>query len=772
MPEFKRVIRIPAVLLVFAVIFLVNIGLYLYQQFPGLNIAVQKEQTAVYHQLLREQSAAPLPDPTLIEQRRLEATAYGVLQNPDSFLYDHYKDIFPDIYALVSAGKTMANALYYENAYILLKGQLTYFEEFSGRGAKMEKEYAQKSNSILFRNQKNTLLNMEKTLHDFRATSHVVLTLGDDRAVTSLMDAPFTDFLLFAFLTFIGFCFISERSTGLWETVYATKKGRAYLNAQRVLCLWLFTFLAGTLLLLPKHLISFQLYDGYGQLIRNIQSIPRFSKCLIPISVKDFLLLYYGVKLLSSFFVALLIWAVLSSNANVHIAVFSAVLFLIAEYTLFNLPQSSFWVIAKYLNIFSYIQPAYLLASYHNVAFLGALRNMPELSVYLLFPMIALVTGAQIFGLSRKRPGNKTALGERLLSVLSRFISSITPHVPSFLRELQKKLILERWLLPLCVLVFLACAYQAPQGIMTPKDAYKQFYYQQFHAVDGERLAGRLKTEEERLAKQVAELGRTLNDATGYSQLGALTLLEQTINRQNALESIRQEAQEIHDANQSYKVKAVLSDPYLTEAILGSTGLDYRSGRALLILFFIVLQAGTLIPFERQENILPIVRATGGGAPRLWRKKRAVHLLLTLGTYLCLYVPEWAALLSQKYISLSAAIQSFPTFRSFPHPVSLLAYCLILYGYRLVITIGFSFVVIYFSSFIKNAFKSTLLLTSAIMLPMVMAVLLKQTGPYWPFFFFSVTWPIAAKTSWTLAVFPVLCALAAYAGDKRMRRLS
>jgi hypothetical protein len=613
---------------------------------------------------------------------------------------------------------------------------------------------------------------MEKTLNDFKAVSGVMITIGDDRAVTSLIDSPFTDILLFAFLIFICLSFISERSTGLWEIVYATQRGRMHLSAQRVVCILMFTFLSTTLLFLPKILFSFLMYNGYGQLSRSVQSIPAFSKFLVPINVKDFLILYFSLKLVSSFFVTLLIWMAFSFHTNANMAIFFTSIFLALEYSLYILPESNFLVAVKYINVFFYIQPVFLLEVYRNISFFGSLQNISYVSIGLILPMIALVVGIQVFWMSQKRPGNKSVLGEKFFNRITLFASRITPCIPSVFREFHKKLILEKWLFPFCVLIFLTYSYQAPQSVINDEDVYKQFYYQQFHNVDGVELTNALNAEKHMINENIDELLRTFSSESGDRQFGSLVLLEQFTNRQSAIESIEQEVLEINAANQRYEIKAVLSDPYLVEAILGTAGNNYRKIRALLIMLFLVLLSSTLIPFERQENVLPIIKATRGGALLLWKKKGFVHFVFFIIIYICIYGPELIVILSQKYISFNGAIQSFPSFRDFPYNLSLSAFLLVLYGYRFVIAIGFSFLIVFISSFVISTFRSALLLIFSIVIPSaIIAFMSDQFYIYTPIFPFSALQPVSDIRIWILFLYPIIFLLFAIMSCQRMKKI-
>lgn len=771
MQEFKRVIRLPSVLLFLFCIVFVNIGMYLYEQFPNFNIEEKRAETAVYHRLLREHSDHAALTRDMILQKRMEAAAYQILQHPESFLHAQYKELFPTIWEEVSAGRVMKDAGYYEFAYGRLQEQLGYFETFAGREAKMEKEYAEKSRSPLFKKQKHVLLNMEKTLRDFKASSKVHLRLGDDRALTSVIETPFTNFLLFIFLAFIALNFISERKSGLWEIVHASKKGRTNLSLHRLFCLSLFTLLASVLLFLPTLLLSFALYDGYHQLGRSVQSVSAYAKFLWPMQIGEFLLLYYGIKLLTAFFVGLMIWLLLSSAANSNVAVFLASAFLLVQYGLSKLPLSSAFAPYRYWNIFSYMQPLSMLVSYYNAPVFGRLFNMPLLSLYLLVPMIVTASALQLFLLSKKKPGNRLALFEKWLSYFTRLRMRISPHVPAFFREIYKKLVLEGWLLPLCLLLYIGVSYQAPQRQLEETDIYKRPYYMQFYGVEEKTLEDSLQKEEETLSGKIDEVQQKLQKEEGMSRVALLDAWENLENKKNALDQVRAEAAEIQRVNERQAVKARLSEPYLTEAILGKKGADYRGIRAFLLLFFVVLQSSALLSFERQEKLLPIVRASKKGVAGFWRKKMAVHGLFISVSYACIFIPELHALLTQKYISIFAAMQSFPSFRDFPYAVSLLGYSALLYGFRLLAVIGFSFVIVYFSSFMKSAFASSLLLVSLFVLPQAIAFALGKTSPILPSFFVSATWPLPNTIFILVLVFFLVCLAAYCLMKKRLRRL-
>ena len=773
MNEFKRITRIPTVSMLLVAILIINIGIYLYELFPNMDVMSKYKEVAAFKQIQQEHQDQPFPASELIEAKRLEATAYAVLQDPNSSLHDVYKELFPSVWNRVSQGSVMKDASFYESAYILFQKQLKYFEEYATRILRMESEYKQKSNSSVFRNQKNTLMNMEKTLIDFSATSQIKLSLGDDRAITSLIDSPFTDLLLFAYLWLISLSFIYERKTGLWEIVYSTKGGRKSLCVQRAFCLFLFTFLAAIVLFVPKFLMSFSIYNGYEQFNRSIQSISIFSKFLMPLNIQQFLIFYFFLKLISTYFVALFIWAMMSSHSNANIATLCVLAVAFVEYLLYSLPESSFFIIAKYINLFSYIFPIHLVKGYYNILFFDTLQNISLLSVYLIPILIAMNLTILIHFLSKKRPESKGLFSAKLIGLFPRFHTRITPYVPALIREFHKKIIMEKWLLPFCLLIYLICSYNAPQSILSNEDVYKQFYYQQFFHEDSKDIEHALKTEKQMLNEQIVVSKKNLTSESADKQFGALMQLEQLINRQNAIDSIADEVQDIELFNKSHHIKVAIVDPYFVEALLGVSGNNYQKARASLIIFFLAVLSATFVPFERQENVLPIIRSTCGGMSMLWKRRIVVHLLFFLTVFLGMYGPEIMALLSQRYISFESAIQSIPSFRNSSNNLSLSIFCLFLYGYRFFISLGFSFLCIYVSSFTKSIYKSTLLLISTIVIPnLVLAFMSKQLNSYAPIHSFAAVRLFSDNTDGILLAYPILYTLSIFACWKRLRKLS
>lgn len=285
--------------------------------------------------------------------------------------------------------------------------------------------------------------NIQKTAEDFLPLSHLTLSVGIDEGITRFLSFRLADYAALLMMIIISWQLLAERKSGLWEIVHCTREGRTRLAVRRcfmllfssvVICI----FIYGTILL-----ASFWIYGGQNDLNRPIQSIADFQRCSLPVTIREFLLQYGMIKLLSVFLVGMIVWFFLSSFSNLSIGMVILGIFLGIEYSLFYfLPVQSIWNLLKYVNLFSYID----LFSYPWGARTFLLLLLPFFLVIVTTGCIAVNTN--------KKPKESSQLFIRFSSLLHILSNAILGRLSVCMLELYKVLFIKKGILVLILFFF------------------------------------------------------------------------------------------------------------------------------------------------------------------------------------------------------------------------------------------------------------------------------------------------------------------------------
>ena len=79
---------------------------------------------------------------------------------------------------------------------------------------------------------------IQKAVKDYKPLEGIAVKMGNDKAITSVVDFQLIHYILFAFAIVIISQFLEERKLGLWSMVHSEKNGRLVLALKRVAVLF------------------------------------------------------------------------------------------------------------------------------------------------------------------------------------------------------------------------------------------------------------------------------------------------------------------------------------------------------------------------------------------------------------------------------------------------------------------------------------------------------------------------------------------------------
>ena len=194
--------------------------------------------------------------------------------------------------------------------------------------------------------------NILRTAEEFEKMESVEISVDLNQAFESVVNYAVTDYLLLILMLFLVFSFLQERRDGLWSMVYASRNGRLRLGVCRIGIL-AFLSIVGTILFYGSNmLLAVTVYGGFGDWGRAVQCSELFEKLPVCLTVAEFFVWYFVIRIVTLFLLGLLFWLLLLAVGEVKYAVAGLAIFCGAEYLLFAyLPVQSVLNILKYFNI-------------------------------------------------------------------------------------------------------------------------------------------------------------------------------------------------------------------------------------------------------------------------------------------------------------------------------------------------------------------------------------------------------------------------------------
>ena len=567
----------------------------------------------------------------------------------------------------------------------------------------VKKQAEKMSNSSIFGKDKSsfTYKNIQKTAKDFEKLRGIEAEFGNNRAVEKWLSYKTADALYLLVIVLFVLAFFEDRKNGLAPLIRATPNGRGRLAVSRLFIL-LGAAVVFTILLYATTLtVSFALYGGQDGLGRSIQSLEGFKTCTFRVTILEWIILYFGAKVVCGFFLGLIFWFILSFLSHMQLAVFVIIGILALEYAAYTLipPQMALSVL-RYVNVFSYVYPSELLSKYVNMNFFGLPVSAPTLLIWLMVILgIALLIAVVCIQIKRYPYGNKNLLG-RFILVWNRFCDFFRRHFTLPVMEGYKLLILGG-----TVIFLAACAYFGPKLYFRGYEYNQQvsYVYKQY----------------------VSEVKGPINDKTYEYLANAREQLELHPGVDGEFEaSVDRIEADITSAAEKAKeggYEAWMLDQTEFSNIFGEKVRSVHQWNALIAMAFIILCIAPVFAFERQAGTERILRATPRGRASVFFSKYAVLFVETLAIWALIYLRQWiktADLLGHDL--LAAPIRNIEVLSGFPINITFGGYLAVFFVLRFIGMLIVSHVMACLSSLVNGWEKAVMLGVGFLMIPAVL----------------------------------------------------
>lgn len=632
----------------------------------------------------------------------------------------------------------------------VIRSQIEHINGYNDYLSKVQEQAKTQSQVSIF-NQSGSFSskNLQKTAEDFERLDGVNVTFGNNLGIESWLKFNLADYFFLAIMVVVVLSFLEERKKGLWSVVRCTRNGRARLGLERIGVLLSASSLAAVLIYGIPLIISLATNSGFDGLDRSLQSLESFKTCTLRITISQWLVQYFAVKVASGLLLGLLLWCILGSLANVQFSLSVLGVTLVGEYILFEyLPVQSFLNVFKYFNIFSFVHTSRLYTNYLNINLFGNAIGIRSLMLTVLPIAIAFFAlWAMLIQTKRYPEGNKDILS-KISHLVNKIIDLFRTRLSLGGWEVYKVLVFQFGIFIIAGIL-----------IVTNSLSYSVYieerdYWYQAYLEDAEGPID--NSFEEYLARAKENINSSMNE------------FELT----SALDRIEREIKEIKERAEEGGYAPWLVDYKTYASVYGNESCDRQRLNAAIAICLLAFSCAGIAAFERQSGVEKMVRSTKRGRSSLFAGKTIVASLMAVTVWCAVYLREFFAFVADNGIeTLSAPVKNIAMLSQFPLEISFAGYLAMLYAIRLIMLILTSFIALLISHYCLRITTSYIVNLAVLGLPALLVILgadvLKYISPLIPVSSAEIMWSLTEDSlmpivAWVIMViFSVLALIAA-----------
>lgn len=649
--EWKRMFQNRNVLLVAVVILILNLALF-FLTFVGMeDFSSHRAMMMDRDVLFKKLNSGKIQ----LEELSTELEQLSIIQK--FFIYENRKQNFPDIYETVFAQEELkARAAYPDIAAAFDAGMYNeqetqyrtsvlsavldsarYTEQFSEKLKDVFANAEKLSGVSVFQSSGDVDPNLTKTAEDYRRLEGVTVTPGNDAPITALLHYGVPAVLGLIFSCVLVSVTLAEQQYGLRPLIYASRHGRGRLTVCRGIGLLFGSTVFGGALYGSAIILSISLLGGVEP-ERMIQSVPELFSLTVPMTVREFLVLYLACGIGVQILLTMVVWLIFSMMEQRQMALLASVGLFGVSWLLYRaIPAQSILAVLKYTNPAAGMDFMGVLTRYRN---LGTGAMLVEKNRVVLWTGIILAIlsagGAITCGIRRYSISSHSkfyGLIQKWMKTLSVRYHRLIGRLGFCGLECYKVLMMQRGLLLLIILCWLFVQSYPVRDITYVGEAqFLQDFYSEF--------SGQSITPE--LEEYVTKLQEKLNDveaeylankaAYECGEMGVSDYLEmsQKYNafdaQRKALNIIRQKIAYLEDEN-ARGYEAVILDPIGYESLLKWSDTDRIL--VLIALFGCITLSSLLFPMEQKPGLRAMIRGTRRGRSGLAGRKLILGLVFS-----------------------------------------------------------------------------------------------------------------------------------------------
>ena len=571
---------------------------------------------------------------------------------------------------------------------------------------------------------------VKKTTDAYRELGGIELNYGDNRGIVLLIQYRLTDIFQLAFLFMVVMSLFAEQKKGLTYVVRSTLHGRGTLFLQRLAILACATVLGGVLLYVSAFL-GIQMTFGVDNLSRNIQSLPEFMKCPFRLSIAEYLMASWGVKLLGSLLAAVLLYVILGIFSKLTAYVLVAV-FLLGEAAaaIFIEPVSA-WNVLRYLNLVTVVQAD---GYFTDCIFLNLFgKAAPGLASGILLMVVLLVvltvSGYFIHGIlyvTQKRSLDK------LLERIQRFIERHALQRSLVGWETYKLWLKQGAILLLVGLIVLQVSLSFRYNYFYAIDGKERLYFIKYGGALTQEVLDSAEHEMVLLKDAAAFLEESIENIENKVPFNAMYYnmvkekLDENLANQRALQVVLNDMRDGMEYTERTGRTIYTIQPYTYDLLLNRDQQVKQRAAFLELMVIIVAMAG-VYAFEQQNHMRQIIRTSYRGRWLNRVTKPALAMGFCALTAVAMHAVQMVHIgITMEFNDLNVPVQSLTFMREFPFYLSIGGYLACMFGLRVLVAMVLGGVVLVLSRICADKFTALGLGTFICMLLLSLSGLIQE----------------------------------------------
>lgn len=571
---------------------------------------------------------------------------------------------------------------------------------------------------------------IKKAAQDYRRIENVNVKLSNTQGVEAFVQYNILYYIALGLMIIVIYRIFSNRDNGMWQLERLTKKGRAYLNAERILSIIITSFIILLMLFVTNITASCIIYGGCNPGI-PVQSIESFADVTFNISIFTYLIVLFLVSWLGISMLSFIMWMLFSIFSNRNVAMIIIALLIGIEYFLYK--NNTDITLLRYFKKINIMQIFYLngiTGSYSNLRIAG--RIIPEVYVFiavmLLVVIAALVTG-YIVAINKYPQKKKTIIGRALDYIYEKF-QKIFASFPMVLKEIHK-LIFTSGGLVLIIAMLVLSVYFIRESKYEYSDSKKKLD-EMYLTMGGEHYEG-ITEEIEALNKELKEATIKLKETgelynEGKAELSevmaASAQVEYCSGRNSEFTEMKNKIIYLEEIKEEKNINGWMISDRGYEQIIG----DESEARELILLLILVigiyLVVNEAIMLEYNSGMKAVTGYTVKGRKWLGIRKIVGGLVITIIMFVVVYAIDFTFLYKSYGMPyLNAPVQSLTFMRDCGLRVTIRSWMIIQTIKRLMAVIAVMFVSYTMSGIsakLKNRAVSSVALVGIVIIIVIM----------------------------------------------------
>lgn len=561
------------------------------------------------------------------------------------------------------------------------------------------------------------MFNIDKNTFTYRKNSHLpevyknvkntVPVFDISAGIIKLTENRYSDLFCCIFLFIAAILMIiRDREQNTIFLLRSTKNGQQTLLLNRFLLMFIISVIV-TLVFFTESLIISRYFYRFGSLSRPVQSLDGFIGCALPVSVLEYLSIYFLIKCIFMFLLgSAFIFICQTAKSNIHIYITTA-FFLGTEYVLYKKTSGLF----SQLNVFCISDINQMTKTYHDINLFGYPFSRLNISIIAMLAVIAFCVILSLY-FDKKHISSYRSYSFALNKIKTKRIMSRSGYV--FFHSLIGQKAVYACAVLVIISAFQFFSFEKPYDI---NDTYYHAYVNQTEGPVTDDVNIFFDEENIRFDSIEKQYNKLLETGENTAQLYTL---EKQLEPRQAMQELENHIQK---TKESVKSEACIF--YDSGYIRLFSFLSEEKTRIMLIAFiYLVFTISPLIASDFENGMINIIRSTTCGKRNYYKDKIITASVYAVLTFITLWFPYFNSI-KEKYTFpyYSSMIQNVRGFEQFPFHISILTFAT---AYFVIIFIGIllsSMIMLLISRFTKSRMSATILNSCVFILPPVLKLI-------------------------------------------------